>query len=1060
MKNKMNIPTRPTLRGLVLALAAIALSSYVATAHPYATCLTNTAGTISFRLNESADAVQVKQGATTVNLGALGQGLYGPTDLTGSGITAGQFQVVVDKTGSGVPSYILPGPSVTNNTQFWAPRAVGVNKRPSSPYFGRIYVGNTTPGTTAGGRPTTAGIYVMNADYSDALGQGNTALTGGLDMQPTSTSMPWRVRPGQDDDNLYICNWTDDQGNLYRTDPNVSTASGIPMFMAPVGTLTSPLDPSMNHGSLSEAYVTGSLANNDLTVYTVDEDYETIPGGLTELNSLWQYNIGGATLPWSTYPDAKIATPSVGSSAQTMGLDRGTNGYFYLSCWRFYGQENGLQVIDPAGPTVLWESLAASLALGSPTDLLSNVYSVAVSPDMKFCAAQRYTGGVVILMRMNDGIPDLAGRVEFTAIGTARAIAFDAADNIYVISASTERMRIWSPGLTTTATTTSDATGSGGTSAFSLATPATEVNVTVDTADILEQGATTATYTITRANAPSLTDPLKVSFSMSGTATRTTDYVLKTNSVAVPGNVVYIPATQTSVAVTITAVDDSIAELTETAILNISGTPQYSAGVPPSATVNIVDNEKSTIDITTVYGSMYERLANDYVQFRLTRRGDTNAAAFGANVSWSGAAGRYTPPANPVATFNPGDVTMDFDINPVNDNLLQGDQTIVCSVAAASGGEYNIGTTSPSTNAVIVDDEVPAETTILFSENFNADNSANWTTNFGSGNDIFDARYLFNNDYSTGTWFPAIPQAPHSASDTLGLYLTVNKDESTALGGAGINTYPVGQSFSGNYAVRFDMYLMSGNAASTTEYALFGIACSGTKTNWFRNSTGNVPGGGSYDGLWFGIESDGAALGDYVIYSGPTTAGNNPTALTPGVNASTLTGIFKNPPFGGSAVLPGAPSCQEGSATPSWTDVEICKIGRYIRLKIDNTFIMSYTNAVADTNGNIMLGYCDAYDSIMTGAAGVTYDNLRVVRLDIKITDIKIVGANAEITFNFGVDEATTAFKLQSAAAVVPASGYTDATGVTITKLSPGVYKATVVASAPKYYRVRYAVPN
>jgi hypothetical protein len=90
----------------------------------------------------------------------------------------------------------------------------------------------------------------------------------------------------------------------------------------------------------------------------------------------------------------------------------------------------------------------------------------------------------------------------------------------------------------------------------------------------------------------------------------------------------------------------------------------------------------------------------------------------------------------------------------------------------------------------------------------------------------------------------------------------------------------------------------------------------------------------------------------------------------------------------------------------------------------------------------------------------VTYDNLRVVRLDIKITDIKIVGANAEITFNFGVDEATTAFKLQSSAAVVPASGYTDATGVTITKLSPGVYKATVVASAPKYYRVRYAVPN
>src|ERR1035441_3998330 len=56
----MNTPLiRPTLRGLVLALAAIVLSSFVASAHPYASGITNVGGTISFILNETADTVGV-----------------------------------------------------------------------------------------------------------------------------------------------------------------------------------------------------------------------------------------------------------------------------------------------------------------------------------------------------------------------------------------------------------------------------------------------------------------------------------------------------------------------------------------------------------------------------------------------------------------------------------------------------------------------------------------------------------------------------------------------------------------------------------------------------------------------------------------------------------------------------------------------------------------------------------------------------------------------------------------------------------------------------------------
>src|ERR1035441_1368408 len=82
MNSILNLPQRPTVRGLVLALAVSALSSQLVQAHPYASGVTNNAGTVSFILNESADSVQVafdKAGASytsTNSLGALAAGTH------------------------------------------------------------------------------------------------------------------------------------------------------------------------------------------------------------------------------------------------------------------------------------------------------------------------------------------------------------------------------------------------------------------------------------------------------------------------------------------------------------------------------------------------------------------------------------------------------------------------------------------------------------------------------------------------------------------------------------------------------------------------------------------------------------------------------------------------------------------------------------------------------------------------------------------------------------------------------------------------------------------------
>jgi hypothetical protein len=178
------------------------------------------------------------------------------------------------------------------------------------------------------------------------------------------------------------------------------------------------------------------------------------------------------------------------------------------------------------------------------------------------------------------------------------------------------------------------------------------------------------------------------------------------------------------------------------------------------------------------------------------------------------------------------------------------------------------------------------------------------------------------------------------------------------------------------------------------------------------------------------------------------------------VNASTLTGIFKAPPYS----YAGAPGTAE-TITNGWSQVEIDKVGSIVKLRINNTQIMSFSNSTPFLSGNLMLGYCDAYDSIMAGNSCVIYDNVRVVSVDVP----KIVspsptftgtgGTNVVLNFTFGIDDLTSAFRVQRATTITGA--FTDLGSTTITKTGPGQYTSTSLGARPAanaegYYRIRY----
>ena len=122
-----------------------------------------------------------------------------------------------------------------------------------------------------------------------------------------------------------------------------------------------------------------------------------------------------------------------------------------------------------------------------------------------------------------------------------------------------------------------------------------------------------------------------------------------------------------------------------------------------------------------------------------------------------------------------------------------------------------------------------------------------------------------------------------------------------------------------------------------------------------------------------------------------------------------------------------------------------------ISLKINNTLIMTYSNATPFTKGNLMLGYDDAFDSVGSGGGGfAVFDNLRVVRLPdgIQITNIVKIGDNAQIDFTWFESDPASAFMLQTAANVAgPYADDANATTIYSINAPAASYRITTPAT-------------
>jgi hypothetical protein len=492
-----------TIRFLPCLAAGVLLSTLSANAHPYASAVTNNNGTIQFILNENATSVSVAfdNGTVTNNLGALAKG--------SNGFNLGShtnFAIAVFNIGSG--AFTQTSDDSSNAVQFIAPRGVGVNINPQRPNFGRIYVCSAWPSgitavngatnATGNGRVVGKGIYLLNQDGSDAIGQGTNALLGNIVLGTSVRYSPYRIFVGPDD-SVYVA----DLAGTYTAALGVTGLSYSPVgggvwWAAPDFSSTTNLFDTNDVGTVYDGvqglHVTGSLAASNLVILAAEWTETGFDASANFLTppAVWQYTYDSVNNP------IPIANDPVGLFTVGLAIDgvlgdlavHPTTGYIYAEQDRTSagGDTTGtgvannnnaeLYIYDASGVTNIWES-----GIGG-ADVFDATYGIAVSPDGNWLACA--TGyGTVLITHITNGIPDLstvvtnneeAGPINTGLVASRRSVVFDAADNVitslptvnttlgyeFPTPSNPSVVREYSLGYTSIATTSNDDTCSNG----------------------------------------------------------------------------------------------------------------------------------------------------------------------------------------------------------------------------------------------------------------------------------------------------------------------------------------------------------------------------------------------------------------------------------------------------------------------------------------------------------------------------------------------------------------------------------------------------------------------
>ena len=225
------------------------------------------------------------------------------------------------------------------------------------------------------------------------------------------------------------------------------------------------------------------------------------------------------------------------------------------------------------------------------------------------------------------------------------------------------------------------------------------VSIVANDPDASEAGLDPGQFTISRTGPT--TGSLAVTLARSGTATNGTDYT--SISASTPFTFT-IPAGAVSAVINIVPIQDTTNEGSETVILTVNASASaYVIGASSTGTVTIADDDRSTVTITATDPVASETPGNTGT-FTVTRTAPTTGTLSVAfTVSGTATSGSdFTALVSPL-TFAANEVSKTITVTPINDTLIEGDETVVVQLSA---GSYTIGGNGYDT-VTIQDNDIP-----------------------------------------------------------------------------------------------------------------------------------------------------------------------------------------------------------------------------------------------------------------------------------------------------------------------------------------------------------------
>jgi hypothetical protein len=253
-----------------------------------------------------------------------------------------------------------------------------------------------------------------------------------------------------------------------------------------------------------------------------------------------------------------------------------------------------------------------------------------------------------------------------------------------------------------------------------------------------------------------------------------------------------------------------------------------------------------------------------------------------------------------------------------------------------------------------------AQAAPLYTQDFNVDDTANWTVNASTGASATDFVSDFFYDYSA----IGVPAAPNGTG-TRGLKLTANN--TTGVFG-GVTVSPTGKNFTGSYSLLFDMWQnyagpLGPGGNGTTQFSQYGIGTAGAATQWI--------GSASKDSVTFGTTLDGGSASDYRAYSSAANTSypaGNAVYLAPAgaINNSAAYYMTAYPAVAGApaaqvTAFPGQTGGTDAGETSFlWRRVKIDVVGGFANWSIDGTPLARVDlSTVSLGGGNILFGHSD-----------------------------------------------------------------------------------------------------